>query len=131
MAQRFHGVTAAVGDPVPVIRTDLTASGAYASVRDFLHKSARPPRGLVVGTYGQTAATIRAIVDSGLDIPGDIRVVGFDGSRNDYGQFRLTAAQQPVDVLTRRALSQLLDNSAVSDPIILSLRLGNTCGCPV
>lgn len=128
--QRFRGVTAALGDGVPIIRTDLTAAGAYAAVREFLRESDRAPRGLVVGTYGQTAATIRAIVDSGLDIPGDLRVVGFDGSNNDYGQFRLTAAQQPVDILTRRALSQLLDQSSPTEPITLSLRLGNTCGCP-
>lgn len=128
--QRFRGVTAALGDGVPIIRTDLTAAGAYAAVREFLRESDRAPRGMVVGTYGQTAATIRAIVDSGLDIPGDLRVVGFDGSNNDYGQFRLTAAQQPVDILTRRALSQLLDQSSPTEPITLSLRLGNTCGCP-
>lgn len=128
--QRFRGVTAALGDGVPIIRTDLTAAGAYAAVREFLQESDRAPRGMVVGTYGQTAATIRAIVDSGLDIPGDLRVVGFDGSNNDYGQFRLTAAQQPVDILTRRALSQLLDQSSPTEPITLSLRLGNTCGCP-
>ncbi|CAN5439457.1 LacI family DNA-binding transcriptional regulator [soil metagenome] len=128
--QRFRGVTAVLGDGVPIIRTDLTAAGAYAAVREFLRESDRAPRGLVVGTYGQTAATIRAIVDSGLDIPGDLRVVGFDGSNNDYGQFHLTAAQQPVDILTRRALSQLLDQSSPTEPITLSLRLGNTCGCP-
>lgn len=128
--QRFRGVTAVLGDGVPIIRTDLTAAGAYAAVREFLRESDRAPRGMVVGTYGQTAATIRAIVDSGLDIPGDLRVVGFDGSNNDYGQFRLTAAQQPVDILTRRALSQLLDQSSPTEPITLSLRLGNTCGCP-
>lgn len=128
--QRFRGVTAVLGDGVPIIRTDLTAAGAYAAVREFLRESDRAPRGMVVGTYGQTAATIRAVVDSGLDIPGDLRVVGFDGSNNDYGQFRLTAAQQPVDILTRRALSQLLDQSSPTEPITLSLRLGNTCGCP-
>lgn len=128
--QRFRGVTAVLGDGVPIIRTDLTAAGAYAAVREFLRESDRAPRGMVVGTYGQTAATIRAIVDSGLDIPGDLRVVGFDGSNNDYGQFRLTAAQQPVDILTRRALSQLLDQSSPTEPITMSFRLGNTCGCP-
>ena len=128
--QRFSGVAAVLDENVPIIRTDLTAAGAYASVREFLQSPTRPPQGFVVGTYGQTAATIRAIVDSGLDIPGDIRVVGFDGSRNDYGQFQLTAAQQPVDVLARRALSQLLDDTTTAEPITPSLRIGNTCGCP-
>lgn len=39
---------------------------------------------MVAGTYGQTAATIRAVIDAGLHIPNDIRIVGFDGSDNGW-----------------------------------------------
>jgi LacI family transcriptional regulator len=138
--QRFAGVTSVVGDAVPLIRTDLTPAGAYAAVSAFLRSSDRPPRALVVGTYGQTSATIRAATDAGLDLPDDIRVVGFDGGvadYRDYGQFRLTSAQQPVDAIARRALSELLrDRAAINpmdsettDPLEPSLRIGNTCGC--
>lgn len=116
-----------------MIRTDLTASGAYAGVREFLQRSARPPAGLVVGTFGQAHAALRAVTDSGLDVPGDVRVVGFDRAENDYGQFLITAAQQPVDTITRRALSRLLDESAdelpADEPIAATLSIGNTCGC--
>ncbi|MGV0746219.1 LacI family DNA-binding transcriptional regulator [Mycolicibacterium sp. XJ870] len=127
--QRFAGVTSVVGDDVPLIRTDLTPAGAYAAVGAFL-RSAGAPGAFVVGTYGQTTATVRAIIDAGLQIPDDIRVVGFDGSDNDYGQFRLTAAQQPVDTIAHRALSNLLDGATVAGPDMEpSLRIGDTCGC--
>ncbi len=82
----------------------------------------------MVGTYGQSAATVRAIVDAGLRVPDEIRVVGFDGSAVDYGQLRLTAAQQPVDALARQALGRLLGDQVEGD-IVPTLRVGETCGC--
>ncbi|MCV7424000.1 LacI family DNA-binding transcriptional regulator [Mycobacterium yunnanensis] len=127
--QRFAGVESVVGD-VAHIPTDLTAAGAYAALTTFLRAASRAPRAVVAGTYGQTAATIRAVVDAGLNIPDDVRVVGFDGSGDDYGQFDVTAVQQPVDAITRDALSLLLDKPAVApQPLEATLRIGNTCGC--
>ncbi|WP_406447087.1 LacI family transcriptional regulator [Streptomyces sp. NBC_01613] len=132
--QRFAGAGSVLGDHMTQIRTDLTPAGAYSVVSAFLRKSGSAPEAVIVGTYAQTSATIRAITDAGLDIPADIRVVGFDRSNNDYGQFELTAVQQPVGIITRHALSQLLDDPAnretgASDPVDSSLRIGNTCGC--
>jgi LacI family transcriptional regulator len=128
--QRHGGLVTALGVEAPLIRTDLTPAGAYAAVSDYLRSTDRPPQAMVVGTYGQTAAVIRAIVDAGLHIPGDIRVVGFDGSDGDYGQVRLTAAQQPVDAIAHLALGRLLGDTVVTaaqfEP---SLRIGTSCGC--
>ncbi|MBP2454575.1 LacI family DNA-binding transcriptional regulator [Mycolicibacterium lutetiense] len=127
--QRFEGVASVVGHSLPHIRTDLTPAGAYGAVAEYLHGSA-PPQAFVVGTYGQTAATIRAIADAGLRIPGDIRVVGFDGAAADYGRLRLTTVQQPVDVLAREALGRLLgDSPRADDGFVPTLRVGETCGC--
>ncbi|MGV9798650.1 LacI family DNA-binding transcriptional regulator [Mycobacterium sp. NPDC003449] len=129
--QRFDGVAAVAGRDTPVVRTDLTPSGAYAAVGAYLRGVARPPRAFVVGTYGQSAATLRAITDAGLTVPGDIRVVGFDGAGSDYGQFRLTAVQQPVGAIAHQALGRLLGDPASGDgELEPSLRTGDTCGCP-
>jgi LacI family transcriptional regulator len=127
--QRYRGVASVVGAQLRHIRTDLTPAGAYAAVSTFL-RTERPPRAIVVGTYGQSAATIRAVADAGLRIPERIRVVGFDGGATDYGQLRLTAVQQPVDALARRAVGQLLGESGVGTELRASLRIGDTCGCP-
>ncbi|MCV7362569.1 LacI family DNA-binding transcriptional regulator [Mycolicibacterium neworleansense] len=127
--QRFEGVASVVGGDVPLIRTDLTPSGAYTAVSEFLRSAARVPRALVVGTYGQSAATIRAIADAGLRVPDDVRVVGFDGAAVDYGRLRLTTAQQPVDALACRALGRLLGDPPVDDELVPTLRVGETCGC--
>ncbi|MET9490794.1 LacI family DNA-binding transcriptional regulator [Nocardia sp. NPDC006630] len=134
--ERFDGVTSVIGAGIAHIRTDLTPSGAYAAVSAALRTPGPHPQAMVVGTYGQTAATIRAVIDAGLHIPNDIRIVGFDGSDNDYGQFRLTAVQQPVDTIAHHALGRLLDDYSGTgreitspQPINPSLRIGNTCGC--
>ena len=130
MQQRFEGVASVVDQDLPIIRTDLTPSGAYAAVSAFLRDGARARSAFVVGTYGQTAATIRAVADAGLRIPDDIRVVGFDGSAADYGRLRLTTVQQPVDALAHEALGRLLGDSPLPDDgFAPTLKVGETCGC--
>ncbi len=135
VAQRFAGAVAACDAPLHQIRTDLTADGAYAAVRDFLRVRPAPPDAVVVGTYGQTAAATRALTDHGLRIPEDVRVVGFDGNQARYGPYDLTSARQPVDRIARRALDELLTGpSAPADrpaaaPSAPELHLGDTCGC--
>lgn len=127
--QRFAGVRDGGARDVTLITTNLTADDAYRAVTHFLQNAERPPQALVVGTFGQTSATIRAVVDAGLAVGTDIRVVGFDGHPNDYGQFQVTAAQQPVDTIAVRALGRLLGEPTSDDAIPVSLRIGNTCGC--
>lgn len=126
--QRFAGVRSVAGEGVRQIRTDLTPAGAYAAVGEFLRGRTRLPQALVVATFGQAAATVRAVFDAGLRVPDDIRVVGFDGSTADYGRPRLTAAQQPVDALARRALGRLLGDQD-EGAAVPSLRTGESCGC--
>lgn len=127
--QRFEGVVSVVGGGISLIRTDLTPDGAYSAVSAHLDDTDRPPGAFVVGTYGQSAATIRAIADAGLRIPQDIRVVGFDGAVTDYGRLRLTTVQQPVDALARQALGRLLGDAPAAEILDPSLRIGDTCGC--
>jgi LacI family transcriptional regulator len=127
--QRFAGVRDRAGGEVTVVSTNLTADGAYAAVTRFLSGVTRPPQALVVGTFGQTSATLRAVVDAGLAVGTEIRVVGFDGHPHDYGQFDVTAAHQPVATITARAVARLLDEPTSDDPIAVSLHIGVTCGC--
>lgn len=130
--QRLEGVASVVGQDLPIIRTDLTPSGAYGAVSAILREGGPPSRALVVGTYGQTAATIRAVADAGLRTPDDVRIVGFDGAATDYGRPRLTTVQQPVDVLARAALGRLLgENPSTDGQFVPTLRVGETCGCVV
>ncbi|MFI5720473.1 substrate-binding domain-containing protein [Nocardia sp. NPDC051750] len=138
LAQRYAGFAAAVGADHEVIRTDLTAEGTYAAVRAFLRDTARPPRGMVIGTGGQSAAAIRAVTDSGLRIPGDIRIAGFDAdTAGNFGQITLTSVRQPIGAITRTALARLLGEGADTSEVAESARLevaldtGESCGCGI
>jgi LacI family transcriptional regulator len=91
----------------------------------------------VVATYGQTAATTRAVADHGLQIAENVRIVAFDGGQTKYGQFDTTSAQQPVDTIAQHALERLMATTAASSdsrrtrPELWEpyLHVGNTCGC--
>ncbi|MFD7847441.1 substrate-binding domain-containing protein [Nocardia sp. NPDC059764] len=116
--------------------TDLTPAGAYDAVRRHLADHPAPD-GLVVGTYAQAAATLRAVVDAGLRIPEDVAGVGYDAdAANTHAPLILTTAQQPIDDIARAALSRVLDAaghpnppSAPPSPFGVHLSLGETCGC--
>ncbi|MEU0539671.1 LacI family DNA-binding transcriptional regulator [Nocardia sp. NPDC005978] len=133
VAQRHAGYATVVGAAdARVVRTDLTPHGAYASVIRYL-ATEPAPRGMVVGTYGQAAAVLRAIADSGLRTPEDIAVVGFDAdARNSFGQPVLTTVQQPIDVIARAALDRILSPATAATPVVdVRLETGETCGCGI
>ncbi|WP_445167720.1 LacI family DNA-binding transcriptional regulator [Mycolicibacterium sp. Dal123E01] len=130
--QRYVGYRSVV-DTARHIPTDLTLKGAYRMVRQHLADS-DPPDGLVVGTYGQAAAVLRALADAGLTVPDDVAVVAFDGdNRNTYGQIILTTVQQPLEAMTEVALDLALGlRTESADPPALfdvSLERGESCGC--
>ncbi len=58
---------------------------------------------------------IDAARDQGLDVPGDLSVVGFDGvGPAEWGAYRLSTIRQPVDRMVNAAVQMLLDR--VDDP---------------
>ncbi len=137
VAQRYAGYVSVVGESAARrLPTDLTPAGAYRAVSR--HLAAGPPLdALVVGTYGQAAATVRAVTDAGLRIPQDISLVGYDADpANTYTQLTLTSVQQPIATIARAALSRVLDTAARAadtplPPIEIELAIGESCGCAV
>ncbi len=133
--QRYAGYRSVVGADTRHIPTDLTLKGAYRMVREHLASSSAPD-GVVVGTYGQAAAVLRALADSGLKVPDDVAVVAFDGdNRNAYGQIILTTVQQPLESMTEAALDLALglrpESTSPPELFEVSLSRGESCGCAV
>jgi LacI family transcriptional regulator len=131
--QRYLGYESVMGDGKRHIATDLTLKDAYLRVSDFLAEH-DPVDGLVVGTYGQAAAVLRAVTDAGLRVPDDVAIVAFDGdTRNSYGQIVLTTVQQQVDAMARTALDLVLgfrrETDVPADPFGVYLSTGDSCGC--
>ncbi|MEV0432605.1 LacI family DNA-binding transcriptional regulator [Nocardia sp. NPDC050413] len=133
VAERYEGF-ASIVDGGTVIRTDLTPEGAYRAVGAHL-RAVHRPQALVVGTNGQAAAAMRAVTDAGLRVPGDLRIVGFDGGvAQQFGQITLTSVMQPIDVIAARAIGDVLDpaepDPATWAPMPVTLHRGESCGCP-
>jgi LacI family transcriptional regulator len=130
--QRHEGYVLAVGTHARHLTTDLTLDGAYRAIRAAI---ADGPRfdALVVGTYGQAAAALKAVTDAGLTVPQDVAVATFDGdARNIYGQIVLTTVQQCIEEMTATALDLLLgvrDRDQPLPPFEVYLSVGDSCGC--
>ncbi|WP_236573664.1 LacI family DNA-binding transcriptional regulator [Nocardia caishijiensis] len=132
VAQRYEGFASVIDGTV--IRTDLTPAGAYRAVGEHLRAVDTAPQALVVGTNGQAAAAMRAVTDAGPRVPGDVRIVGFDGgAANQFGQITLTSVMQPIDVIAARAIGDVLDptepDRATRAPMPVTLHRGESCGC--
>ena len=83
--------------------------GGYAAMRDLL---GRNPNLTAVYAMSDVMAigAIRAIQDSGLRVPEDISVIGYDGI--DLGQYvvpRLTTIKQPGEEIAKRCVEIMLD----------------------
>ncbi len=128
VAQRLDGLISS-GLSVTTVPTDLTAASAYRAVGDLLRSGSRPDA-VVSGTLGQTDATIRAITDAGLTVPHDIRLASFDGPGSAYREPVPTTAVLPVPAVVDRALDALESKDVDACVPGVTLRVGQTCGCP-
>lgn len=99
-------------------------------------ESNRLPQALVCGTDQTAFGVIRLLVDSGIRVPEDVIVTGFDGIL--AGRLmtpRLTTIRQPMEELGRRAVRMLLSRNGKPwekpEKLILPVRLvvRGSCGC--
>jgi LacI family transcriptional regulator, galactose operon repressor len=130
--QRYLGYESVVGSRARHVATDLTLRGAYTRVS--AHLADNPLDGIVVGTYGQAAAVVRAATDAGLTVPRDVAVVAFDGdTRNSYSEIVLSTVQQHVDLMAETALDLAVGLRPEPDepppPFDVFLATGDSCGC--
>lgn len=116
IGQRLDGCRAAMTDagiaePPRVLALPPSLSPASGDIRDHLASSAAVPQGIVAASDMIAASALRALAEQSLAVPGDVRVVGFDGSPlGEFVEPALTTvthdlengAAQLVDTLLRR-----------------------------
>ena len=133
--QRFEGYASIAGGSGRHIATDLTLAGAYCAVRAWIEEHGVPD-GLVVGTFLQSGAVLRALTDAGLRVPDDVPVVGFDGdARNAYAQIAITTVHQDIGEIARRGIDLALPANrpagVTPTPLHVALTVADSCGCNV
>jgi LacI family transcriptional regulator len=128
--ERYSGYAAVYGARSLQVKTDLTLAGTYQAVRDFLEQAPEID-GLVIGTYSQSPAALRALLDANRQVPTVVATVTFDGDpRNSYAPVVLSTVQQNVDLIARQALELTLGSTVVSPPPIpVFFNTGESCGC--
>lgn len=92
------------------------AEAGAAAARDYLRRpAASRPSASVVGNDAMAIGFMRELLKSGLRIPDDHSVAGFDGVEEGARFWPgLTTAEQPMELLGRAAVGALLDR--IDDP---------------
>jgi LacI family transcriptional regulator len=130
-----HGIAF---DPTLLVQGSYREQGGYDAMRRLL-ALARPPTAVFAVNDLAAAGALRAIRESGLDVPRDISVVGF----NDLATHApttpgLTSLHLPLHEMgmaaARRLLALILDGATFSEPVIIPVTLvvrGSTSNPPV
>lgn len=93
--------------PIAHHTDEYDAGTSYAMARSILANPARPTA-IFAASDIAGLNVLRAAADLGLDVPGDVAVVAFDGIREgEYSIPRLTTVAQPIDELGAIAIERL------------------------
>lgn len=114
-------------DPDVLVEGNYRESGGYEAMRRLLALP-NPPTGVFAVNDLAAAGAIRAIREAGLDVPGDISLVGF----NDLATVAatapgLTTLRLPVHEMgmaaARRLLAQILGEPDPTEPLVVPVTL--------
>jgi DNA-binding LacI/PurR family transcriptional regulator len=112
-----EGMREAGLDPELVEFADWSSNGGYAAMRKLLHDQ---PTAVFVASDTMAMGALRAINDSGLSVPDDLAVVGFDGlPASERSSPPLTTLGQPIPQIGETLIKILLDQigGKTSEPV--------------
>lgn len=94
---------------------DFTYDAGY-EIGKVIAESDRLPDAVMVGSDEVAFGVVDRLRASGLSIPHDVLVTGFDGlPQASWAGYDLTTLVQPVDVLVDAAIDLLVDDARVTD----------------
>lgn len=125
IAQRLEGckramADAGLADKLTVFPAHLVAETAHPDIAGYLGSISEQPQGIFAASDVIAMSAIRALTEFGLTVPGDVKVIGYDGlAIGEQTVPRLTSVAQDlragaaamVDLLLRRIAGE--DTSSV------------------
>ncbi len=91
---------------------DYSIEGGYECFKDLLSLP-KPPTALFFYSDGMAFGALRAAADLGIEVPGEVSIVGFDDiSPAGYTVPRLTTIRQPKPELGRTAVTRALERAS-------------------
>lgn len=128
IGQRLAGCRAALAraglEEPTVVPAHLVAEAAHPDIAHYLGSTSQRPQGIVAASDVIAMSTLRALAEFGVAVPGDVKVIGYDGlAIGEQTVPRLTTisqdlpqgAQHLVDLLMRRIAGEDTA-SVVMDP---------------
>jgi DNA-binding LacI/PurR family transcriptional regulator len=129
IGQRLDGVRdamakAGLADELTVVPAHLVAEAAHPDIAGFLRAGGERPQGIVAASDVIAMSTLRVLSEMGLAVPGDVRVIGYDGLAigeqtvprlSTISQDMTGGAASMVDMLLRRIAGEDTQ-SIVMDP---------------
>lgn len=116
----------------PAIFSPFTREGGLAAGCELVALRNRPDA-VFVSSDMMAMGVLRAFREAGLEIPGDMAIVSFDGSpESEYSWPPLTSLRQPVDAMGADAVAQLIHpepGSLAHHRFEGELVIRRSCGC--
>lgn len=118
-------------DPALEVGGDFTFAAGAAAAGQML-ALVDPPTALFASNDGMALGAIAAARHSGLDVPGDLAIAGFDDSPAGRMTFpALTTVRQPFDAMAQMAVAGILGRKLPTGPLQNELILrASTTGIP-
>jgi DNA-binding LacI/PurR family transcriptional regulator len=103
-----------------VAHTRFTVEGGREAFRRLVSLPDGPPTGIICSNDLMAIGVIREAEAHGVDVPGDLSVIGFDGiDAASWTEPALTTVEQPIDEIAEtavRALRSLIEDGSQSLP---------------
>jgi DNA-binding LacI/PurR family transcriptional regulator len=118
-----------------VAYSGFDVAGGRAALAELLDRD-DPPTGVICGSDVMAIGVLQEAGERGLNVPGDLSVVGFDGIASEWTQPRLTTIEQPIADIAETAvdaLQRLIAEPGRSLPHFVfrpQLRLGGSTAPP-
>jgi DNA-binding LacI/PurR family transcriptional regulator len=96
---------------ITIFPAHLMAEAAHPDITKFLGSAAERPQGIIAASDVIAMTTLRVLAEFGLSVPGDVKVIGYDGLEltehtvprlSTIRQDLTTGAHNLVDMLLRR-----------------------------
>jgi DNA-binding LacI/PurR family transcriptional regulator len=113
-----------------VLPAHLVAEAAHPDIARFLGSTVYRPQGIVAASDVIAMSTLRALSEFGLAVPGDVRVIGYDGLAigeqtvprlSTISQDLTLGAQHLVDMLLRRIAGEDTQSVVMEPKLIVRM----------
>jgi DNA-binding LacI/PurR family transcriptional regulator len=135
IGQRLEGCReamkqAGLDGQLTVLPAHLVAEAAHPDIAQFLGSTVYRPHGIVAASDVIAMSTLRALSEFGLAVPGDVKVIGYDGLAiceqtvprlSTVSQDLTAGAGHLVDMLLRRIAGEDTDSVVMEPRLIMRM----------